>query len=167
MAHGISRWTEQHNTNQTKTECINNCKRVQIRNQQNHTHTHTHTHVPPSGQSSLNLICNAIIHMRHTTYRLQNTHAIETKPHTHRDATVRSIFNAIIPPHDLHQFFPSSTSHPSWSDVHTLQSAAHLYHDQSLDSQYRQSSTFCSLEQLSWMTNCNPPLIRSSPRLGS
>ena len=42
----------------------------------------------PSGQSSLRSIFNAIIHMRHTTYRLQNTHAIETGPHTHT-TTVR------------------------------------------------------------------------------
>ena len=42
-----------------------------------------HTHMPLSGQSSLRSIFNAIIHMRHTTYQLQKTHAIETKPHTH------------------------------------------------------------------------------------
>merc|ERR1711991_492680 len=42
-----------------------------------------HTNTPPSGQSSLRSIFNAIIHMRHTTYSLQNTHAIETEPHTH------------------------------------------------------------------------------------
>ena len=52
----------------------------------------------PSGQSSLRSIFNAIIHMRHTTYSLQNTHAIETRPH--RDTAVRSIlsqiFNAIV-----------------------------------------------------------------------
>ena len=45
-------------------------------------HKTTHTHMPPSGQSSLRSIFNAIIHMRHTTYMLQNTHAIESKPHT-------------------------------------------------------------------------------------
>ena len=37
----------------------------------------------PSGPSSVRSIFNAIIHMRHTTYPLQNTHAIETEPHTH------------------------------------------------------------------------------------
>ena len=73
------------------------------------TKPHTHTHMPSSGQSPLRSIINAIIHMRHTTYRLQNTHAIETGPHTHTHAIVRSIFSQIDlqrnhshAPHDLH-----------------------------------------------------------------
>ena len=62
----------------------------------------------PWGQSSLRSIFNAIIHMHHTTYILQNTHAIETKPRTHTHATIRSIFsqtdlqhNHSHAPHDL------------------------------------------------------------------
>ena len=60
----------------------------------------------PSGQSSPRSIFTAIIHMRHTTYRLQNIHAVEIKPHT--QATVRSLFSQIDlqcnrshAPHDL------------------------------------------------------------------
>ena len=58
-------------------------------------HTHTIT-----VRSIFSQIFNAIIHMRHTTYNLQNTHAIETKPHTHMppsgQSPLRSIINAII-----------------------------------------------------------------------
>ena len=75
----------------------------------NGTTTKPDTHMPPSGQPSFRSILNAIIHMRHTTYRLQNTHTRNrnkaTHTHTH---TVRSIFSQIDlqrnhshAPHDL------------------------------------------------------------------
>ena len=69
--------------NAITTTRLTDCK-IHTRNRNKATHTHTHT---PSGQSSLRSIFNAIIHMRHTTYPLQNTHAIEnahtTHTHTH------------------------------------------------------------------------------------
>ena len=57
----------------------------------NRTTTKTDTEMPRSGQSSLRLIFHTIIHMRHRTYRLQNTHAIETKPHTHTHTCHRQV----------------------------------------------------------------------------
>ena len=77
----------------------------------------------PSGQSSLRLIFNAIIYMRHTTYSLQNTHAIETEPHTHThmppsgQSSLRSIFNAII--HMRHTTYKLQNTHAIESKPHT------------------------------------------------
>ena len=75
--------------------------------------------MPPSGQSSLRSIFNAIIHMRQTTYALQNTHTIETKPHTHThmppsgQSSLRPIFNAII--HMRHTTYSLQNTHAKYT----------------------------------------------------
>ena len=57
----------------------------------NGTTTKPDTYMPPSGRPSLKLVFNAIIHMRHTTYILQNTHTIETNKATHTNTCPRQV----------------------------------------------------------------------------
>ena len=82
------------------------------------THTHT-THMPPSGQSPADRSTKSFT--RHTTYFLQNTHAIETKPpHTHMPP-----FNLISDLQRNHSHMRHTTY--SLQNTHAIETSHHTH----------------------------------------
>ena len=112
--------------------------------------------------------------MRHTTYILQNTHAIETKPHTHTHATVRSIFSQIDlqrnhshAPHDL-QTAKYTRNRNKATHTHTCHRQVNLQLNRSSthshDTTYRKFSplsTSLVMFRCPFTIKCRPPSPRS------
>ena len=95
------------------------CKRHHPTKRQLRRECQTHTTV----RSIFTQMFHAIVHIRHTTNILQNTHAIETKPHTNThmppsgQSSLRSTFNAVI--HMRHTTYSLQNTHAIETEPHT------------------------------------------------